>query len=307
MGKFKDLFCLGALTISVFMYTYKNIQLDNFVNEKNNRIELIPDVYLDSKLTNQFSDEYLDPIKHKLPYYFLGFVKNMDHLNQTIDLVLQDSMVDPSDMKESLLDKLSSRDHVDRFGASYSEDYRQLNNSDAISISLLDKYVNLFDSFSHDDFSKYFREDFSSEAGGIIINDGGLKLIEITSSIISLNYKDSKSMYLNSLSSLFPRLGSFHTHPLQKEVDSLMNYAGPSGDVGTFSLYGAFGFKEPISDLKTLRNQLQFNEFFVNVVITELSKESYNVDAYLRKSLSTYSKSDDLMVIDLGKYDFSKK
>jgi hypothetical protein len=209
----------------------------------------------------------------------------------------------PAQLRADLAAKLGSRSHIYRTGTDYNESTSTLAGvQDGIILALLTRYADFFANpanwapivalFPPHEYPR-------PERGGLMMyKNNAVKFLPIKQEQMANGraleaYRPPKVYYYA------PALGMLHTHPAEKGTPSA-EISGPSGE----TRHRGDMFDPNGGDFGALRYASWSNPFFIDVVVTELGGDRYNVDAYFRDVRKSSSGKAErvrgVKVIDLG-------
>ncbi|MEK7177080.1 MAG: hypothetical protein AAB719_02210 [Patescibacteria group bacterium] len=199
--------------------------------------------------------------------------------------------------------KLSKRKHVSRTSTDYEEGAEQLDRVENQHILFLLKgYVDYFESTkAMKEVAALFPEDSSDEQGGLFFFEGNsYRFVSFPN-----EREDSRDLRYSYATPLLigyvPCVGGVHTHPAE-DGEAVESVSGPSGWSRDYHEHND-------GDTNSLRYYNQVNPYLVDIVITEMSENEYNIDAYFRDVYIKDGKAKNassVTVIDLGIYRFEK-
>lgn len=228
--------------------------------------------------------------------------------------------------KELIRERLQERDHLFRLDTDYDEGISALDaTTDKYILFIIKRYQEFFnDPDNWDGLVNLFRDagaDLPSdshlhaqvlptpERGGMLLcRDNRIVFEEILQSIERRTRPDAAANGYSPphIQYYGVALGGLHTHPLDLNQDprhsgELASVSGPSGKAITDNAEDRF-----VADTGSLRYFNRGHPFALDVVITELGNDQYNVDIYYRDITEENGKAvnaRNVTVLDLGIFE----
>ncbi|MBR9700795.1 hypothetical protein GOV11_02935 [Candidatus Woesearchaeota archaeon] len=203
----------------------------------------------------------------------------------------------PEYARKVLRKRLEKREHAHRNGTDYKEGIDIIDTIESRDMLYLLKRYDKF--FAGKKGLRLFRQLFdgsNKECGAIILDGKRIQPFKIDNTAEEQGKDPSNNYKVPTIEGYMEMLGDVHTHPAEGGV-----LPGPSG---YSKAYEEYEYKhEENSDLASFRYYGQDNPFRIDVMITELEKGKYNVDAYFfdsKVSEGEIISEKDATVLDLG-------